>query len=119
MKRVAVLTSGGDAPGMNAAIRAVVRRVSQLGHIQRGGARRRSPERQRHVGDLIVVEDPHGDQTPLGMVTDRDIVVEVLGRELDPDTVTVAEIMRKPVVIASEAEDVSLALDRMKGPWHV
>jgi 6-phosphofructokinase 1 len=26
MKRVAVMTSGGDAPGMNAAIRAVVRR---------------------------------------------------------------------------------------------
>jgi 6-phosphofructokinase 1 len=25
MKRVAVVTSGGDAPGMNAAIRAVVR----------------------------------------------------------------------------------------------
>ncbi len=25
MKRVAVLTSGGDAPGMNAAVRAVVR----------------------------------------------------------------------------------------------
>jgi CBS domain-containing protein len=70
--------------------------------------------RQKHVGDLIVVEDPHGDQTPLGMVTDRDIVVEVLGRELDPATVTVAEIMRKPVVIASEAEEVSLALDRMK-----
>ena len=26
MKRIAVLTSGGDAPGMNAAIRAVVRK---------------------------------------------------------------------------------------------
>ena len=25
MKRIAILTSGGDAPGMNAAIRAVVR----------------------------------------------------------------------------------------------
>ena len=25
MKRIAVLTSGGDAPGMNASIRAVVR----------------------------------------------------------------------------------------------
>ena len=25
MKRVAVLTSGGDAPGMNAAVRAIVR----------------------------------------------------------------------------------------------
>ena len=35
MKRIAVLTSGGDAPGMNAAIRAVVRTsVSQrLGSV--------------------------------------------------------------------------------------
>jgi 6-phosphofructokinase 1 len=31
MKRIAVLTSGGDAPGMNAAIRAVVRRGVSLG----------------------------------------------------------------------------------------
>jgi 6-phosphofructokinase 1 len=31
MKRVAVLTSGGDAPGMNAAIRAIVRRGLSLG----------------------------------------------------------------------------------------
>ena len=28
MKRIALLTSGGDAPGMNAAIRAVVRACS-------------------------------------------------------------------------------------------
>src|SRR5262245_11693966 len=32
MRRIAVLTSGGDAPGMNAAIRAVVRQVSARGH---------------------------------------------------------------------------------------
>jgi 6-phosphofructokinase 1 len=31
MKRLAILTSGGDAPGMNAAIRAVVRSADQLG----------------------------------------------------------------------------------------
>ena len=27
MKKIAVLTSGGDAPGMNAAVRAVVRKA--------------------------------------------------------------------------------------------
>ena len=70
--------------------------------------------REKHVGDLIVVDDPHGDQTPLGMVTDRDIVIEVLGKELDPRTTTVAEIMHKPAVIASDDEDVSQAIDRMK-----
>ena len=31
MKRIAVLTSGGDAPGMNAAIRAVVRTGTSRG----------------------------------------------------------------------------------------
>ena len=31
MKRIAVLTSGGDAPGMNACVRAVVRRGISLG----------------------------------------------------------------------------------------
>ena len=29
---IAVLTSGGDAPGMNAAVRAVVRSAGSLGH---------------------------------------------------------------------------------------
>ena len=30
MQRIGILTSGGDAPGMNAAIRAVVRYASSL-----------------------------------------------------------------------------------------
>lgn len=70
--------------------------------------------RQEHVGDLVVVDDPAGDQTPLGVVTDRDIVVEVLGKELDPTKVTVREIMRTPAVIASDTEDSAQALARMK-----
>ena len=32
LRRIAVLTGGGDAPGLNAAIRAVARRAFQLGH---------------------------------------------------------------------------------------
>jgi CBS domain-containing protein len=70
--------------------------------------------RQRHVGDVIVVDDPQSDQTPIGVVTDRDIVVEVLGKELDPSKVTVREIMRTPVVVAGTSEDASQAVERMK-----
>lgn len=70
--------------------------------------------RQHHVGDLIVVEDGESDPSPIGIVTDRDIVVEVLGKELDPATVTLRQIMRTPVVIASSAEDVTQVLERMK-----
>ena len=34
----------------------------------------------------------------VGMITDRDIVVEVVAAELDPRSVTVGEIMSTPVV---------------------
>ena len=70
--------------------------------------------REHHVGDVIVVEDAESDSSPIGVVTDRDIVVEVLGKELDPARVTLREVMRTPVVIASTSEDLAQAVDRMK-----
>lgn len=69
--------------------------------------------RQKHVGDLVVVNDPD-DQTPIGIVTDRDIVVEVLGKGLDPHTLTVRDIMRGPTVIARDSDDAAQAMERMK-----
>jgi 6-phosphofructokinase 1 len=61
MKRVAVLTSGGDAPGMNAAIRAVVRTGCDKGWevfgVRRGYAGLMAgdfiPLRERDVGGII------------------------------------------------------------------
>ena len=70
--------------------------------------------RQKHVGDLLVIDDADGDQTPLGMVTDRDIVIEVLGKELEPASILVRDIMRSPVVVAQSNEDVSQAMERMR-----
>lgn len=70
--------------------------------------------RERHVGDLVVVDDPEGDRVPLGVITDRDIVVEVLGKDLDPATTTVGSILRTPVVVVQDTEDVSQALERMR-----
>lgn len=70
--------------------------------------------RRKHTGDLVVIDDGEDQASPLGVITDRDIVVEVLGNGLDPGTTTVASIIRTPVVIASETEDTSHALERMR-----
>lgn len=70
--------------------------------------------RERHVGDVVIIEDLEGDQTPLGLVTDRDLVVEVIAKERDPAKVKVREIMRAPVVVARTSEDAHQALERMK-----
>jgi hypothetical protein len=65
MKRIAVLTSGGDAPGMNAAIRAVVRTGLEKGWevfgVRRGYAGLTAgdlgPLGARDVGGIIQVHD--------------------------------------------------------------
>jgi len=69
--------------------------------------------RRKHRGDLVVVDDDEAKPAPLGVITDRDIVVEVLGNGLDPATTTVGSIIRTPVVIAHDGEDASQALERM------
>lgn len=70
--------------------------------------------RHKHVGDVVVTNGPEDERVPLGVVTDRDIVVEVLGNGLDPMTTTVGSLMRRTVVIAEESEDTGVALERMQ-----
>ncbi|HWA14680.1 MAG TPA: CBS domain-containing protein [Burkholderiales bacterium] len=70
--------------------------------------------REKHVGDLIVVDDPDDGRVPLGVVTDRDLVIQVMAKGLDPDGVKVADLMRTPVVIADESEDAAAAIARMR-----
>ena len=70
--------------------------------------------RQKHIGDLVVVDDPQDECTPIGLITDRDIVVKVIGNELSVSQTTVGQVMRIPLVTASEAEDSSVAIERMR-----
>lgn len=68
--------------------------------------------RREHTGDLVVVDDDR--ENPLGVITDRDIVVEVLGKGLDPAKTAVGSLMRTPVVIAHTTEDSTTVLERMQ-----
>ena len=70
--------------------------------------------RQQHVGDLVVVDDPEEECTPIAVVTDRDLVVEVLGNGLDPAITMLGSLVYRPLVIANEAEDLSEAVARMR-----
>ena len=70
--------------------------------------------RERHTGTLVVVDDPDGQRTPAGIVTDRDIVVEALANELDPAKTNVANIMGTRLVIGNAAETLPEGIERMR-----
>lgn len=67
------------------------------------------------VGDVIVVEERPGRlPRPIGIVTDRDLVVRVLARPgRAPATTQLADIMQRELITAGEDEDVQAVLERM------
>jgi CBS domain-containing protein len=55
--------------------------------------------RSRNVGALVVVNAGR----PIGMLTDRDVAVEVVAKGMDPDTARVGDVMHKrPVTIRED-----------------
>ena len=70
--------------------------------------------RTHHVGDLVVVEEKAGRRHPVGIVTDRDIVVEVVAAGVDPDALTVGDIMGPEVATVRESEGLFEALRYMR-----
>lgn len=69
--------------------------------------------RESHVGDVIVVDQNGGKTVPVGIVTDRDLVIEVLAEGVNPSDVTVADIMSPSLVTIHEDNGLDFALREM------
>ena len=61
--------------------------------------------RQYHIGAVLVVEERADGKFPVGVLTDRDIVVEIVAAGLDPASVKVGELMQRPVTTVTESAD--------------
>lgn len=70
--------------------------------------------RKHHVGDLVVVEEKDGSRRAVGIVTDRDIVVEVVAAGVNPEALTVGDIMGAEVATVREDEGLFEALRHMR-----
>jgi CBS domain-containing protein len=70
--------------------------------------------REEHVGDLIVVETRGNASVPVGILTDRDIVVGVVAKRVAPDSVTVADAMTRNLLTVREDTSIEFALREMR-----
>jgi CBS domain-containing protein len=70
--------------------------------------------RTSHVGALVVVEVRNGKHVPIGIVTDRDIVIAAVAG--DPDHINsllVSDVMTSDLVTVTEQESIETALKKM------
>ncbi len=72
--------------------------------------------REKHIGYLVVVdpEVPQELARPIGVVTDRDIVISVVARETDPHALRVGDVMTAQPVTIAAAEPVEKAVREMR-----
>jgi CBS domain-containing protein len=77
--------------------------------------------RHYHVGSLVVVDEADGKRTPAGIVTDRDVVVEVDAMDLDAKVITAGDIMSQDLVTVDEEEGFlkTIEIMRFKGVRRV
>jgi CBS domain-containing protein len=78
--------------------------------------------REHHVGSLVIVVDRLSERVPVGIITDRDIVVAVVAKELDPRALTVSDVINSGGVLVVREQDGlpdALRLMREKGVRRV
>lgn len=70
--------------------------------------------RQHHVGDVAVVEERGGVKVPVGIVTDRDLVVEIMAPAIDQTVITVGDIMVTELATVKENAGLSETIEYMR-----
>jgi CBS domain-containing protein len=69
--------------------------------------------RQYHVGDVVVIEARNAQCVPVGIVTDRDVVIKLVATELDSAVITVGDIMEPKLTIVKERSGLLEAIQTM------
>jgi len=88
----------------------LVRRATESVPLATSCAEAARRMRGADVGSVIVAEAGR----PLGIVTDRDLVVRVLATGGDPDKLTVGDVMSRKPVFVSHTRDVAYVLELMR-----
>jgi CBS-domain-containing membrane protein len=70
--------------------------------------------RDYHVGCLVVVDESARGRVPAGIVTDRDVVVAVVAKDVDPRTLRVEDIMSGDPIKVREQDGILDALRLMR-----
>ena len=70
--------------------------------------------RKHHVRDVVVVEKIQNKTIPLGVFTDRDIVIEILAKDVELDAVKVGDVMSFDLVSVNENSKLLDAIKSMR-----
>ena len=77
--------------------------------------------RRHQVGSVVVVSKERGGNRPVGIFTNRDMIMNIITEEIDVKSVSLKEAMSDVLITAHEDDDVNAVLEGMheKGVRHI
>lgn len=69
--------------------------------------------RDHHVGSVVVVDDSGGVREPVGILTDRDIVIEFVARDVDPSDVAIGDAIAYELVMVPDDAGLFETIEHM------
>jgi len=70
--------------------------------------------RDQHVGSILIIDEIAGHVSPVGILTDRDIVVEVLAQDIPVTDITAGDVMTFALLKVNEDDSISEVASRMR-----
>jgi CBS domain-containing protein len=70
--------------------------------------------REHHIGYLVVVRAETSDGVPIGVLTDRDIVIKVVAKQANAAALRVGDVMTPNPIVANENDPLKKALRAMR-----
>jgi len=67
-----------------------------------------------HVGAVVIIDDIDGKLVPVGLLTDRDIAIEVVAFDVAARTITAGDLMSDDLAVVRPTDDVLTVLATMR-----
>jgi CBS domain-containing protein len=71
--------------------------------------------REHHVGSIVITDQQNDLHIPVGLVTDRDLVIELLSKGVDIKSVSAGDVMCQNLVTVRDSRHVYDTLKLMRG----
>jgi CBS domain-containing protein len=69
--------------------------------------------REEHVGSLLIVVTRQHKVRPVGILTDRDLMLEIVAEDIKPTDILVKDLMTREVICVREDDDIMGAIKTM------
>jgi CBS domain-containing protein len=70
--------------------------------------------RSQHVGTVVVADEQDGNPIPVGILTDRDMVIALIAEEVPLNAVSVGDVMSPELIIARESDGLFETVEHMR-----